>query len=268
MDDIILAGVVWMLATLTLTTGVGAGVVYSPMFVIFFDLDLESAVATSILIQLAGVGTTAVGHLADPATDRALAVRLGAWGVVGVGAAWAVGGLIPVAVAEVLFVIAMTTIGVWLSMGTRSPRLVERLIPAASMIDRRATAEGVEYEFCRPRQGYVFAGLAGAATSVLGVSGAEIHITALMARCGVPTQIAIGTGTVAAGLGLAGAAVVATISGGVAPAILVVAAPAAVVGSWTARHVAHRFSAAILRPLLSLLVIASAIGVAFREILA
>ena len=72
MEHVILAVAVWLLATLTLTTGIGAGVVYTPMFVIFYELDIPAVVATSIVIQLAGVGTTALGHVRGRHTDHPL----------------------------------------------------------------------------------------------------------------------------------------------------------------------------------------------------
>ncbi len=44
--------------------------VYPPMCVIFYGLDIPAAVTTSIVIQLAGVGTTALGHVRPPVDPR------------------------------------------------------------------------------------------------------------------------------------------------------------------------------------------------------
>lgn len=69
MESVALLIVVWGLSAFTLTTGVGAGVVYSPMLVVFFGLDIPSAVVTSVVVQLAGVGPTALGHRRAHNTD-------------------------------------------------------------------------------------------------------------------------------------------------------------------------------------------------------
>lgn len=263
MEQLILALVVWLLATLTLTTGIGAGVVYSPMFVIFYGLDIATAVATSIVVQLAGVGTTGVGHVFSRDTDRPLSLRLGLFGVGGALVAWTTKDRIPVTTVEVMFVLSMLTIGVWLFIGTRSPGPIAGAGGAPRRI--RLAADGSEYDFCKPKQGYGLGALAGVATSVLGVSGAEIQITALIARCRVPTAIAIGTGTVAATLALLAASLLAVFGGAIDWQIAVVAAPAATLGSWSARRAARHIPGDTLRFLLSLLVIASALGVAARE---
>jgi uncharacterized membrane protein YfcA len=256
--------IVWALSSLTLTTGVGAGVVYAPMFVLVFDLDLPSAVATSILIQLAGVGTTAIGHFSSPTTDRALAIRLGAVGAIGVVAAWLIRSRVPVPLAEAAFVVGIAAVGLWLLKGTRiSVRLPTRRVGATP----RPFGGLPEYEFCRPAEGYGLAGIAGAATATLGISGAEIQITALMLRCRVPTVIAIRTGTVAAALTLVVAGALAVGSAQVEWALLLIGVPSAVLGSLTARRLARRLPGRGLRVGLGLLVLLSSLGVALRELL-
>ncbi len=263
MEHVILAAVVWLLAALTLTTGVGAGVVYSPMFVIFYGLDLQSAVATSIVIQLAGVGSTAVGHVFSRNVDRTLSGRLGRFGLGGALAAWAIKDRIPATAVEVVFVVSMLAIGVWLFVGTRPLRALA--VAKDDSGRHRVGANKAAYEFCKPNQGYGFSALAGAATSILGVSGAEIQVTALTARCNVPTPIAIGTGTVAATVALLGASLLAVAGRAIDWPIALVAIPAAALGSWAARSVAGHLPAQTLSLLLPVLVIASALGVAARE---
>ncbi len=48
--------VVWGLSSGTLSTGIGAGVVYAPLFTLALGFDLQPAIGTSILTQVAGVG--------------------------------------------------------------------------------------------------------------------------------------------------------------------------------------------------------------------
>ncbi len=258
--------VVWGLSSGTLSTGIGAGVVYAPLFTLALGFDLQTAVGTSILTQVAGVGTTAFGHLREGDTDRPLAARLGTTAVVGVILGWAVVDVIPRIGAEILFVVGMTSIGLWLVAGrrTRLPLPVTSQPAVRAVFHRGAQTS---YEFCRPDQGYVFAVLAGSGTAVLGISGAEVQISALMLRCRVPTLIAIGTGTAAAALALVAASGVAVITGNVAWTVAIVSMPAAVLGSLTSRVFAHRLVEEGLRVGVGLLLTASGLGVGIREIL-
>lgn len=49
MDTVWILALVWVLSALTLTTGVGAGVVYAPVFLLFFQMSPAMATGTSIV---------------------------------------------------------------------------------------------------------------------------------------------------------------------------------------------------------------------------
>lgn len=269
MESITLLVVVWGLSAFTLTTGVGAGAVYSPMFVFVFGLDIPSAVATSVVVQLAGVGTTALSHRRDLNTDPGLAFRLGGIAAVGVVMVSLIGSRVPAMVSEIVFVVGMLSIGVAILTGvhlSREPVVVDT--HSRRRLSTRQSRDGTTYDFCRPSHGFELAWVAGVATGALGVSGAEVQISSLIVRCRVPTRIAVGTGTVAAALALLAASALAVFGHGVAWSLAVVAIPAAVLGSMTARFSARHISDNTLRVVIGLLVIVSAAGVAVRELMA
>lgn len=267
MEALGLALVVWILSALTLTTGVGAGVLYSPMFVVMFGLDITTAVGTSLVIQLAGVGTTAFGHHQAEDTDRELSLQLGSVAVAGVIVVWLARDLIPEVAWEVVFVAGMLSVGIWLLMGVRVRKSGSIGVRSREPLTLRRAQDGTIYDFCRPSQGFVLAWVAGVATGGLGVSGAEVQISSLIARCRVPMRIAIGTGTVAAAVALVVASAFAVVGRDVEWSLAVVAIPAAVVGSLSARIGARGVPERAMRVAIALLVITSALGVAAREVI-
>ncbi len=93
---------------------------------------------------------------------------------------------------------------------------------------------------------------------------AEMHISALMLRCGIPADAAVGTGTAASALALLVAAVL-TI-GNVAWPFALVGIPAAIAGSYSARRLALHIPAARLRVGIGILAVLSTIGVAIRAV--
>lgn len=258
MTELLWLVLVWVLSSLTLSTGIGAGVVYVPTLMFLFGFDLPDAVATSLIIQLAGVGTTALGHHRRGRTDPKLAFRLGGSAAAGVVATRAAASLIPRSGAEIAYVIVMSIVGAWLVAGRRLP-IPHPAHPGATARILH-TRDGSAYEFCRPGHGYGIGALAGAGTGIIGISGAEIQISALMLRCGVPASAAVGTGTAAAGLALAVAA--ASSVGSAVASFVYLGIPAAVAGSLTAARISHRFLPEGLRVGVGLLGLLSAVGVA------
>lgn len=250
---------VWTMSSFTLTTGIGAGAVYAPALVFLFGFDLPAAIATSVVIQLAGVGSTALGHLRDQRTDPAWALRLGVLGGAGVVGSQAASSVIPRRGTEIAYVVGMSIVGGWLVAGRRLPP--PDPVPAtASQVLR--TGDGTTYPFYRPRHGYSLAAAAGAGTGALGISGAEVQISALMLRCDVPPGVATGTGTGAAAVSLV-VALAFTISH-VGWLFALFGIPAAVAGSHTARRLAHQLHPEGLRVAIGVLGLLSAVGVAIR----
>jgi uncharacterized protein len=264
MDTVGIFATVWVLSAITLTTGVGAGIVYAPVFLLFFQMSPATATGTSILIQFAGVGATAVGHMRLGTADRSLAVRLALAGTVGLIVGRATYQLIPHVAAEFAFVAGLTTVGVWLVVAR------QRALPPPSGSgggELRTTANAGPYIFCRPAHGYWIASLAGLATALIGVSGAGIQISALMLRCRIPAKIAVGTGTGAAAITLAVGSLLVATAGEVDWAVASVAVPAALLGSLTARLLARSFPARGLGRAVGILILTMAAGLTISEIL-
>ncbi len=261
MSELLWVALVWAMSSLTLTTGIGAGVVYAPALALLFGFDLPAAIATSVVVQVAGVGTTALGHLRNRNSDLAMALRLGVLGSVGVGASRAASSVIPSRGTEIAFVLGMSIVGVWLVAGRRFPLPHPNAATRAQVL---RTRDGLTYSFCRPSHGYGLAVVAGAATGALGISGAEIQISALMLRCGVPAGVAVGTGTGAAAVSLATAVALSIAQVGWAFALYGI--PSAVAGSLTARRLSHRVPHEGLRMAIGVLSLLSAVGVAIRAV--
>lgn len=256
---------VWIMSSLTLTTGVGAGVVYTPLLVLGAGLDLRAAVATSIVIQIAGVGATAIGHLRSGFTDFGLAWWLGGVATGGVVLGAVAADFVPLTLTAEIYAVGFVLVGIWLVATRRAP--LPMGLASRNARRRRAEARvvaGETYDFCRPSHGYGLSTLAGVATTVLGISGAEIQITALMLRCGVPVRIAVTTGTVATTVSLAAAVGFLGVTAGRAVAFAGWGIPAAIAGSVTARRVARHLPREGIRLGVGLLVLVSAVGLAYR----
>jgi uncharacterized membrane protein YfcA len=109
--------------------------------------------------------------------------------------------------------------------------------------------------------------VAGRVTSLLGMSGAEIQISALMLRCRVPPRIAVGTGTAAAVVTLAAAVVLITVQGRVAWPLVAVSAPAAALGARASRVVATHLPQEAMRRGIGVIMLCSAVELGIRRVL-
>lgn len=264
MTMLLVFAVAWALSSLTLTTGVGGGALFVPLLVLALGVDLRIAVATGVVTQLAGISTTTVGHAVDRRVDVSLAVRLGGAAVGGVVLSRVVVDVIPGSVFGAFFVVAMIGVALWI--GTHplpSPTASgARPFPPAAP-DRARTPR---YPFCQPGHGYALAVLAGTAT-VLGISGAEIQISALILRCRVPIRGAIATGAAATTLALVAAATAVVASGDVAWHLAAASVPAAAAGALTARSIVRFLPETSFRLGLAALMLVSATAVAVRSVL-
>jgi uncharacterized protein len=264
MDPGWIFALVWVLSALTLTTGVGAGVVYAPVFLLFFEMSPAMATGTSILIQFAGVGTTAVGHIRGGSTDRTLAGRLALAAVFGLVVGRVTYGLIPHTGAQIAYVAGLAAVGAWLLFSRRRPLSAPTNPDQA---EQRVTSDEVSYVFCRPTHGYWLASLAGLATALIGISGAGIQSSALMLRCRLPPKIAVGTGTAAAAITLAVGSVMVAVAGEVDWPVIAIAIPAAILGALTARLLAKGVPPQWLAPAIGFLMLAMAAGLTVGEVL-
>lgn len=260
-----IAAGVWLLSSLTLTTGIGGGAAYTPLLVILLGLDVPTAIGTSVLTQLGGVATTAAGHAAAGRSDLGLAGRLTAAAVAGLFAVRLVLRAAPTELLEPTFVLALLVVAVWLVADRHA---AQPLLPSQSITWTRlvtAVRAGPIYAFCHPGLGYALAGLAGAATGLLGISGAEVQISGLILRCRLPPRAAVGTGTVASVLPLAAAAAWATVHGQVAWHVAAISVPAAVLGARTSRLLAGRLPAVAMRRGIATVMVLAAAEIGLRR---
>jgi uncharacterized membrane protein YfcA len=264
---IAVAAGVWLMSSLTLTTGIGGGAAYIPMLVVLVGLDVATAIGTGIVIQLAGVTTTAAGHLVAGRTDLALALRLATAALAGLVVTRL--ALYPVAAAAIEpgVSIALIAVAVWIAFGRPQP---EPVLPATPWSCRQLGPT--------LRAGPPLSVLPAQARLRPGGRGRTRHVAAGDERRGDPDlgahaalsgppRIAVGTGTAAAVVTLAAAVVLITVQGRVAWPLVAVSAPAAALGARASRVVATHLPQEAMRRGIGVIMLCSAVELGIRRVL-
>ena len=189
-----------LIATIAMATGIGGAVFFSPLFMLALRLDPSVAVGTALITELFGFSSGLVAYWKRRLIDWKLG---GALLMVSVPAA-IVGSLFadafPPAVLKGVFAVGIVFIGSQLYASHRSEEK-EKLNREIEQEAREhcesvlVDSAGKEYRYtvCDKGQGMLFAGIGGALLGMISVGLAELQEYHLLARCRVPSPVAVAT---------------------------------------------------------------------------
>ena len=189
-----------LIATIAMASGIGGAVFFSPLFMLALRLDAKIAIGTALITELSGFTSGLIAYIKTRLIDYELARNLLMFSV-----PFAVLGLFladhfPDVILKTIFAVGLIFIGLQLFTSWRKEER-EKQEKAneeefkeeheSCLIDN----EGNEYRYtiCNKNMGRIFAAIGGAFVSMISVGLAELQEYQLVARCKVPTPVAIAT---------------------------------------------------------------------------
>lgn len=189
-----------IIATIAMASGIGGAVFFSPLFMLALKLDAKIAVGTALITELSGFSSGLVAYIKTKLIDYQLAKNLLLFSI-----PFAVLGLFladyfPDVVLKAIFAVGLIFIGLQLFTSWRKEEREKHEAAheeefkkdyESCLIDN----EGQEYRYtiCNKNMGRMFAAIGGAFVSMISVGLAELQEYQLVARCKVPTPVAIAT---------------------------------------------------------------------------
>ncbi len=186
------------IATVAMATGIGGAVFFSPLFIIVLRLAPSVAIGTSLITELFRFGSGVFAYWRRRLIDFRLGRQLLVFSIPGAIFGTLAADAFPAVVLNTVFGTGIIFIGVQLYLSLRKDEVAE--------LDARIRGEeqhetllvdraGNEYAYTikRPNQGRLFAAIGGAFLGAISVGLAELQEYHLIARCRVPSPVAVAT---------------------------------------------------------------------------
>lgn len=186
------------IATVAMATGIGGAVFFSPLFIIVLRLEPSVAIGTALITELFGFGSGVFAYWRRRLIDFRLGRQLLVFSIPGAIFGTLAADAFPAVVLNTVFGTGIIFIGVQLYLSLRKDEVAE--------LDARIRGEeqhetllvdraGNEYAYTikRPNQGRLFAAIGGAFLGAISVGLAELQEYHLIARCRVPSPVAVAT---------------------------------------------------------------------------
>jgi uncharacterized membrane protein YfcA len=189
-----------IIATIAMSSGVGGAVFFSPLFMLALKLDPKIAIGSALATELFGFTSGLIAYYKAKLIDFKLAKGLLIFSVPAAIVGTAYGGLIPPVVLKTIFAVGLLFIGYQLYTAWRKE---EREKQEAAFVkefvqdfeSELTDSQGniYHYTICNKGMGRMFAVIGGAFLGMISVGLAELQEYQLVARCKVPTPVAIAT---------------------------------------------------------------------------
>lgn len=188
-----------LIATIAMASGVGGAVFFSPIFLLVLGLEPEVAIGTALLTELFGFGSGLVAYVRSGRIDYGLAGDLLRFSVPGAIAGVLLADRIPGAALKAVFAVGILFLGYQLFASWRSEQeadadhdsVLGTVPPGRRIVDRDGNV--FEYSVRNRAVGRTFAAIGGMLLGMISVGLAELEEYELVARCKVPSQVAVAT---------------------------------------------------------------------------
>ncbi len=189
-----------LISTIAMSTGIGGAVFFSPLFMLALKLEPKIAIGAALITELFGFSSGLIAYYKARLIDFKLAKNLLLFSVPAaiIGAYYA--DLVPPIVLKAVFAVGLVFIGFQLFNAwrkeEREKKEMEHLEEVAKTYESELIdAEGKKYRYtiCNKNMGRSLAVIGGAFVGMISVGLAELQDYHLVARCKVPTPIAVAT---------------------------------------------------------------------------
>ncbi|MEF8845997.1 MAG: sulfite exporter TauE/SafE family protein, partial [Bacteroidales bacterium] len=189
-----------LIATIAMSSGVGGAVFFSPLFILGLKLQPQIAIGAALITELFGFSSGLIAYVKAKLIDFRLAGNLLLFSVPAaiLGAMYA--ELIPDIILKAIFASGLLFIGVQLFSSWRKDEREKHekahRIEFQHNFETELTDKSgrtFHYTVCNKNMGRGFAAIGGAFVGMISVGLAELQEYQLVARCKVPTPVAVAT---------------------------------------------------------------------------
>jgi len=189
-----------MIATIAMSSGIGGAVFFSPLFMLGLGLDPKIAIGAALATELAGFGSGLLAYYKAKLIDFKLAKNLLIFSIPGALLGSMYADLIPAVVLKTIFAVGLIFIGTQLFSAWRKEEREKHEALTTKEFAQNFESELIDsqgnvfrYTVCNPNMGRTFSAIGGAFVGMISVGLAELQEYHLVARCKVPTPVAVGT---------------------------------------------------------------------------
>ena len=187
-------------ATIAMSSGIGGAVFFSPLFMIGLGLEPKIAIGAALATELFGFGSGLQAYWKAKLIDFKLGFNLLLYSIPFAILGTIYGDLIPPLVLKAIFGVGIIFIGYQLFVSWRQEEKekldFEHMKEFETDYENSLTdANGNvhNYTVCRKNMGRMFAAVGGAFVGMISVGLAELQEYHLVAKCKVPTRVAVAT---------------------------------------------------------------------------
>ncbi|EPR70968.1 sulfite exporter TauE/SafE family protein [Cyclobacterium qasimii] len=189
-----------LIASIAMSSGIGGAVFFSPLFMLALKLEPNIAIGSALATELFGFGSGLVAYYKAKLIDFKLAKALLIYSVPAaiVGSYYA--DIVPAIVLKTIFAVGLLFIGyqlfaAWRKEEREKNEALNKVEFAQNFESELTDSSGKVYRYtvCNRSMGKGFAALGGAFVGMISVGLAELQEYHLVARCKVPTPVAVAT---------------------------------------------------------------------------
>lgn len=189
-----------VITTIAMSTGIGGAVFFSPLFMLALELDAKIAIGTALINELFGFTSGVIAYIKAKLIDFTLAKNLLIFSVPAAILGSYYADLIPEIILKSIFATGLLFIGYQIYTSWR--REIKEKLEAEHQKEFEEDFESqltdsagniYKYTVCNKGMGRVFAAVGGAFLGMISVGLAELQEYHLVAKCKVPTPVAVGT---------------------------------------------------------------------------
>ncbi len=189
-----------VIATIAMSSGIGGAVFFSPLFMLGLKLDPAIAVGAALITELFGFSSGLVAYVKASLIDYRLGFNLLLFSVPAAIIGTVFGSEIPAEILKTIFAVGIIFIGTQLFTSWRkediekneTARKKEFKIHYETLLVDKSGRE-FKYTVCHKDMGRFFAAVGGAFFGMISVGLAELQEYHLVAKCKVPTPVAVAT---------------------------------------------------------------------------
>lgn len=189
-----------VIATLAMSSGIGGAVFFSPLFILALKLEPKIAIGAALATELFGFSSGLIAYYKAKLIDFKLAKNLLIFSVPTAILGSYYADLVPPDVLKSVFAVGLLFIGVQLFNAWRKEEREKHEVEHRKEFEQNyeseltdASGRSFQYTVCNKNMGRSFAAIGGAFVGMISVGLAELQEYHLVARCKVPTPVAVGT---------------------------------------------------------------------------
>jgi uncharacterized membrane protein YfcA len=189
-----------LIATISMSSGIGGAVFFSPLLMLWLKLDPREAIGAALATELFGFSSGLIAYYKAKLIDFRLAINLLLFSVPAAVLGTIYSDMVPPLVLKTIFAVGLIFIGYqmfssWRKEERETSEAAFKKEFANTFESELTDSSGKTYRYtvCNKSMGRSFAAIGGAFVGMISVGLAELQEYHLVARCKVPTPVAVAT---------------------------------------------------------------------------